>query len=114
MGRQKEKTKRATIDMEMSTFHIPPSGDVLVLAKRCPIGPQAAKKMLDTVAPHQFELIQLEDNLIDGILVKKYLFLRADKESLIKTIIEEAKAVMGDQCMICIKCEITLRVKREI
>ncbi len=92
----------------------PPSGDILVLGKRCPIGPQAAKRMLDTVSPDQFELIQPEDEVVDGILVKKHLFLRAEKERLIEAIIEESKPIMSDQCMMTIKCEIIITLKREI
>lgn len=113
----KEKSggsRKALIDLELSTFEIPPSGDILVLAKRCPIGRQAAKKMLDTVAPGQFELIDLEDDLIEALLVKKYLFLRANKERLISAVVEEAKAIMGPECMIRIRCEISVTVKREI
>ena len=111
---EKERSRKAQLSMEISTFHIPPSGDVLVLGKRCPIGPQAAKRMLDTVSLGQFELVQPEDEVIDGILVKKYLFLRAEKEKLIEAIIEESKPIMSDQCMMTIKCEITVTLKREI
>lgn len=108
------RSRKAMLNMELSTFHIPPSGDVLVLSKRCAIGPQAGKKMLDTVAPNQFELIQPEDDVIDGILVRKHLFLKADKDSLIKAILEESKAVMTDECMMTIECDIAISVKREI
>lgn len=111
---ENEKKKTSIVDMELSTFEIPPAGDILVLGKRCPIGPQAAKRMLDTVAPDQFEIVQPEDDLISDIFVKKHLFLRADKEPLIKAIIEEAKAIMGPQCMIRMTCDITVRVKRGI
>jgi len=112
--RSGRRSRRVALDMELSTFAIPPSGEVLVLGKRCAIGPQAAKRMLDTVSPGQFELIELDDDVIDGILVKKYLFLRADKETLIKAIIEESKPIMTDQSMITIKCDITVAVKREL
>ena len=70
--------------------------------------------MLDTVSPDQFELIQPEDEVVDGILVKKHLFLRAEKERLIEAIIEESKPIMSDQCMMTIQCEITVTLKREI
>ena len=108
------RSRKAILNMELSTFNIPPSGDVLVLAKHCPIGPQPARRMLDTVSPDQFELIELKDDLIDGILVKKYLFLRADKDSLVKAILEDSKAIMSDQCMMSIKCDIAVAVRREI
>ena len=114
MGETSGKSRKVQLSMELSTFNIPPSGEVLVLGKRAAIGPQAAKRMLDTVAPDQFELIQPEDELIDGILVKKYLFLRADRDSLVKAIVEDSRAIMSDQCMIRIKCDIAVSIKREI
>ena len=114
MKKKSGGSRKALIDLELSTFEIPPSGDILALGKRCPIGQQAAKKMLDTVAPGQFELIDLEDDLIEALLVKEYLFLRANKEKLVNAVVEEAKAIMGQECMIRIRCEISVTVKREI
>jgi len=108
------KKKKSLVDMEFTTFKIPPSGDILVLGKRCAIGPRAGKRMLDTVAPDQFELVQLEDDLIDGILVKKQLFSMVDKDSLINALIEELKPIMSDQSMLTIKCDITVTIRREI
>lgn len=108
------RSKRALLSMELSSFHIPPCGEILVLGKRCPIGPQAAKRMLDSVAQGQFELVQPEDELIEGILVKKYLFLRTDKDALIKAILEESKEIMGDDCMLTIRCDVTVAVRRGI
>jgi len=100
--------------MDLSTFHIPPCGEVLVLGKRCPIGPEAAKQMLEVVRPGQFELVKPEDDLIDAILVKTYLFKRAAKEALVNAIIEEARAIMGEESMITIRCDIVVSVKRSI
>ena len=113
-GKKRERSRRVVLSIEMSTFEIPPSGDVLVLGKRCAIGPQAAKRMLDTVSPGQFELAKLQDDLIDGILVRKLLFLRTDKDSLINAIIEESKAIMSDQDMIRMKCDVTVGIRREL
>lgn len=109
-----KRAKRTTIDMELSTFEVPPAGDILVLAKYCPIGYEAAKRMLEVVAPNRFEFIQIDDDLIESIIVRKHLLLRVEKETLIKTILEEAKTIMGPNCMIRIKCEIQIKVKKEI
>lgn len=111
MGNEKRKSIAV---MKLSTFEMPPAGEVLVLAKRSPIGAQAGKRMLDTVAPEQFELVQLEDELIDAVLVKKHLFLRADRKRLLRAIIEEAKPIMSLQGMVTIKCDIAVTVRREI
>jgi len=109
-----ERSKRVVLNMDLSTFEIPPAGEALVLGKRSPIGPEAAKRMLDNAAPDEFELIQPQDDVIEGLLVKKYLFLRADKESLTKAIIEEAKAIMNDRDMIRLKCDLIVGIRREL
>jgi len=114
MKEKNKRSKKARIAMELSTFEIPPSGDVLVLGKRCPIGPQAAKRMIDSAAPDQFDLIQIEDDIIEAILVKKFLFLRTEKEPLVKAIVEESRAIMGTDCMIRVKCEVVVTVDREL
>lgn len=114
MEKKNRRSKKARIDMELATFKIPPSGDILVLGKNCPIGPQAAKRMLDAVAPNQFELIQLEDETIDAILVRKHLLLRTEKKPLIEAAVEEARAIMGADCIITIKCEVTVTVSRQL
>lgn len=112
--KEKEGNKKGIINMELSTFELPPSGDVLVIGKRCPIGPEAAKRMLESVAPNKFEFIQIKDEVIDSIFVKKHLFLRADREKLVNAIVEEAKEVMGEECMLRIKCDVKVMVRREI
>ena len=109
-----KRSKRVLLNMDLSTFEIPPAGEALVLGKRSPIGPEAAKRMLDSAAPEEFELIQPEDDVVDGILVRKCLFLRADKESLTNAIIGEAKAIMGERDMIRLKCEVIVGIKREL
>ncbi len=111
----KDGKSKAFIDMNLSTFKIPPSGDVLVLGKSSPLGPKAAKQMLDTVAPDQFELhLTHEDEIIDGILFRSYLCLRIDKEAFIKVILDESKPIMSKNCMIAINCDISLSVTKEI
>ncbi len=109
-----ERKRKSIVDMELSTFEIPPSGDVLILGKRCPIGPEGAKRMLDSVAPDQFECVLLNEENVDAIFCKKHLFLRVEKERLIKAIKEEANAIMGPECMIRMRCDVTVTVKREL
>lgn len=110
----KGDTRTTKVDMQLSTFHLPPSGDVLVLGKHCAMGLEAATRMLGSVAPDQFECVALEDDIIEAIFIRKYLLLRANKDILIKTVLEESKPIMGPECMIAIKCDITINVQREI
>jgi hypothetical protein len=114
MKKDNQPKRTGTVIMELSTFHIPPQGDALVLGRKCPIGSKAAKNMLDTVAPGQFEMIELDDDVIESVFVKSYLFLRTDRDKLVAAIVEEAKRIMGLQCMISVKCDVTVKVTKEI
>ena len=108
------RSKSAMLSMELSTFEVPPSGDVLVLGKCAPLGPEAAKRVLDSVAPGQFELLRQEDDVLDAIFCRKNLFLRAEREALIKASVEEARAIMSPECMIAGKCELIVSLKRSL
>lgn len=114
MATEKIDTRSAYIDMEMSSFELPPSGDVLVLGKHCPIGPTAAKKMLDYAAPDYFELIRCQDEIVEAMLVNKSIFYRVEKERFINMIIDEVKKNMGPACMISVSCNITVKVAKRI
>ena len=114
MEKKNRRSEKAAINMEFSTFDIPPSGDILVLGKHSAMGPEASKRMIESVAPNTFELINLEDDVIEALLVRKTLFLRVDREKLINTIIEESNLIMSDECMIRIKCKVTILVDRVI
>lgn len=108
------REKKTTIDMELSVFEIPPAGDVLVLARHCPIGQEAARRMLEAVAPDQFEFIEMDDEIVETIVVRKHLLLRVEKKRLLKAILEEAKPIMGPNCMLTIRCSVKISVKKDL
>jgi len=112
--KSKTSQKLITLDLEFSNFNIPPSGDGLILGKKAPIGPQAAKIMLDTVSPGQFKLFKIDHKVIDAILIKKYLYLRVDKDLLLETLINEAQSFMSEDCMVVIRCDVKLYTKKEL
>ena len=113
ISNNKQKTSR--LAMQMMRYDLPPSGEALICGKRCHIGTNAAKRMLDAVAPGQFEYITVEnDDVIESIFFKKILLTMADKDSLTAAILEEAKPIMSPSCMISVKCDITVCVAREI
>jgi len=114
MENKSERTKKVVLNMDLSIFEIQPAGEALVIGKRSPIGSEAAKRMLDNAAPEEFELIRPEDDVIDAILVRKDLFLRANKGLLVNAMLEEAKAIMGARDMIRLKCDVIVGIRREL
>ena len=111
---KRQETRNTRIDMQITSFCLPPSGDVLVIGQRSPMGPEAAKRMLDSVAPGQFEWIKVDDDVVAAIFVRAHILLRANREALTRAILEEARPIMGSECMLTIRCDVTISVGREI
>ena len=108
------KPRRTHLDMKISIFDVPPCGDVLVLAKHAPVGPKAAQKMMDTICPGLFELVEIDDDIIEALIVKRQLFLMADKQSIVSAILEETKIFMSPQLMAKIEVDIKILVSKTI
>ncbi|MBO8129218.1 MAG: hypothetical protein H0Z39_08490 [Peptococcaceae bacterium] len=45
--------KKAEIQLSLSEFEIPPMQDVLLVGNEAPIGPEAARRMVDALSPDQ-------------------------------------------------------------
>ncbi len=108
------KSRKVHLDMEISLFNVPPCGDVLVLAKHAPVGPKAAKKMMDTICPGLFELVEIEDDIVEALIVKRQLFLMADKQSIVKAVLDETKAFISPQLMVKVDLDIKIAVSKSI
>ncbi len=108
------KSRKVYLDMEISVFNVPPCGDVLVLAKHAPVGPKAAQKMMDTICPELFELVEIDDDIVEALIVKRQLFLMADKQSIVNAVLEETKTFMAPQLMVKVDLDIKIMVSKSI
>ena len=112
--KNRSEKKEAEIRLKFSEFEIPPMRDVLVIGRRAPVGPEAAKRMADAVSPDRFVIISVNDNIIEAILLRKALLQLVPQERLIPIIIEEAKKIMQEENVVKIGVEINISVKRVI
>lgn len=68
-----ESTKKVEINMRFSEFEMPPMQDVLIVGKRAPIGPEAARRMVDILSPEQYKIIRIEHEYIEAVVVRRSL-----------------------------------------
>ena len=111
---KENEKKKAEINLTLSEFEMPPMRDILILGKRAPIGPEAAKRMADAIAPERFVLITVNDKIIEAILLRKTLLQLIPQEHLIPTIIEEARKIMREEMVIKIEMDINISVTKII
>jgi len=113
VGRIEEKRK-AEINMHFSEFEMPPMQDILIVGKRAPIGPEAARRMVDILSPEQYEIVRIEHAHVEAIVIRKFLLSILPKDKLISIIMEEGGKVANESMIIRAQINITLHVSKSI
>ncbi len=106
--------KKAEISMRFSEFEMPPMQDVLIVGKRAPIGPEAARRMVDILSPDQYEIIRIEHECVEAIVARKSILNMIQKDKLIAIIMEEGGKVANESMIIKVQINITLHVSKSI
>ncbi|TCO76885.1 hypothetical protein [Marinisporobacter balticus] len=114
MATYNESTKKADITIRLSEFEMPPMQDVLIVGKRAPIGPEAARRMVDILSPDQYEIVKIEDAVIEAIVIRKGLLNILPKDKLIELIMEEGGRIANEATIIKAQINITIHVSKSI
>lgn len=109
-----EGTKKAEINMHFSEFEMPPMQDVLIVGKRAPIGPEAARRMVDILSPEQYEIIKIEHECVEAVVIRKSLINILPKDKLISVIMEEGGKIANESMIIKAQINITVHVSKSI
>lgn len=114
MGTYIENSKKAEITMRLSEFEMPPMQDVLIVGKNAPIGPEAARRMVDILSPDQYEIIRVDDISVEAIVIRKSLLNILPKDKLVALIMEEGGKIANESMIIKAQINITLQVSKSI
>ncbi|WP_133629308.1 hypothetical protein [Fonticella tunisiensis] len=109
-----ESSKKAEITMRISEFEIPPMQDVLLVGRRAPIGPEAARRMVDILSPDQYEIIKIDHPAIEAIVIRKALFNILPQEKLIDLLLEEGGKVANESTIVKAQVNIVIQVSKSI
>lgn len=109
-----ESTKKAEITMRLSEFEMPPMQDVLIAGKRAPIGPEAARRMVDILSPDQYEIVEITHPIIEALVIRKSLARMMDKDKLIGLILDEGGKVANESTIIKAQLNIVLQVSKSV
>ncbi|CCO09058.1 hypothetical protein [Desulforamulus hydrothermalis] len=109
-----ESTRKAEITMRVSEFEVPPMQDVLLVGRKAPIGPEAARRMVDILSPEQYEIIEVDHPVIEAIVIRKSLTHMLTRDRLIPLILEEGGKVANESNIIKAQINIVLHVSKSI
>lgn len=114
MSKRRVDSQKAEITIRMSEFEMPPMQDVLIVGKKAPIGPEAARRMVDILSPEQYEIIKVEHDAIEAIVVRRTLFNMLPKAKLTKLLLEEGSRVANESTIVKAQVNIVLQVSKSI
>lgn len=109
-----ESTKKAEITMRLSEFEVPPMQDVLIVGRKAPIGPEAARRMVDILSPEQYEIVEIEHPVIEAIVIRRSLTNMITRDKLISLILDEGGKVANESTIIKAHLSIVLQVSKSI
>jgi hypothetical protein len=89
--------KKIDITARVGEYAIPPLKDMLILGKESPIGCIAMRRAIELLVKAPFEHIELEDDVISDILVRRHLLRRVSRDALIDFVVTHMKPLMGTE-----------------
>jgi len=109
-----ENTRTAEVSIRLTEFEIPPMQDVLLVGKRAPIGPEAARRMVDALSPEQYEIINLDQGPLEAVVIRKSLLKLLPKEKLIPIILDEGLRVATEYTVLKAQIKVIIAIKKSI
>ena len=97
-----------SLSVRVNEFAMPPVTDGLVLGKDAPIGFSAITKALNLLIADHLESIEIEDDIISHILIRRAILHRIPKEKLVAFIRDRVKPLM------CLQDVLHLDIKAEV
>ncbi len=114
MTNTNDNSRKADIQMRLTEFEMPPMQDVLIVGKMAPIGPEAARRMVDILSPDQYEIEKVEHALIEAVVIRKSLLSMIRRDKLVALILEEAEKIANEKMIIKVQIQITLEVHKSV
>lgn len=105
------KSQKPHVRAKVREFVIPVIRDGIVLGKEAPLGCIAIRRALDLLVAAPFEHIEIEDDVISDIMVRKALLRRIPAEKLIDFVIKTVKPLMGAEEIMHLDLDVEIMVE---
>lgn len=112
--KKRMNAKKVEVNMRLSEFEMPPMQDVLIIGKRSPIGPEAARRMVNIVSPGQYEIINVNHPIIEAIVVRRALYRLLPEDKLVALILDEGGKVASESTIYKAQLNIVVQISGSI
>lgn len=97
-----------SVKLAFEEIKLPPFEEILILGKKCPQGKIGVYKSFEYLVPNEYELFEVNSDIVEAIFINKRLLKKISKESII-IILEEKVFPYVSECEI-LKVDFKLKV----
>ncbi len=83
------KTAKFSMSLSFEEVKLPPFQDILLLGRKCPHGKTGVSQCLNLLAPEAFEMVEIDDPIVEVMLVNKRLLKRMPAENVVDILKEK-------------------------
>lgn len=80
---KKESTRKFSVQLSFEEIRLPPFEDILILGKKCPQGKIGVYKSFEFLVPNEFEIFEIEDEIVEAIFINKRVLKKLNKDKII-------------------------------
>ena len=102
---------RYSLSARVSEFDIPPVTDGVVIGTHSPIGFSAISKAMDLLGGNHFQTIELEDDTISHVIVRRTIMRRLPEDRLVAFILERVKPLMCQQEIVHLELDVKVAIE---
>lgn len=108
-----ERNFKQLLRVRVKEFRIPPICGGVVLGREAPIGCAAFRKALELLVVSPFEHIELDDEVISDILVRRAFLRRVPRNYLIQFVLQRIKPLMGAEEIMQLDLDAEIQIEDE-
>ena len=99
-----------SISLSFQQIKLPPFQDILILAKNSPQGKIGLTKSFELLLPNGFELIEVEDDMIEAVFVQKNILHKVPAEKVLRILREFVFPSISEGELVKVDFNITMSI----
>jgi hypothetical protein len=108
------KNSKHFIQTRIKEFVLPAFRDGLILGKNAPIGSKAMRQALELLVATPFEHIEIEDDIIQDIIIRKNLLKRISTDKLLVFVLKTVKPLMSEEEILYLELDVEVNFESEL
>jgi hypothetical protein len=106
-------SRKHALKVRVREFQIPPIHDALVLGRASHIGCAAIRKALGLLSESPYEHIEVDDDLVSDIIIRRSILRRLSQEALVAFTLGHVKPLMTAEEILHLDLEVEVRLETE-